>query len=196
MDKAQQILTMAMAFMFGVGWMIPSTAGAAESEAEVVVRFDEPEEKDLVDWAVGRFEMAGLELPAVLIRFHEDKLACKGALGLYHPGDAPRVELCLDQKARAIAGKLTTLHELAHAWAETNTDTRARVDFLDDRGLDSWLSLDLPPHEWGAEHAAEVISWALMDELVGIVRIYDAEPSRLADGYRILTGSEPLVPYR
>ena len=49
-----------------------------------------------------------------------------------------------------------------------------------------------PPHEWGAEHAAEVVSWGLMDEAAPIIRIYDNEPAVLLMAFEELTGSGPL----
>ena len=87
---------------------------------------------------------------------------------------------------------MITLHELAHAWAETQLTPIDQADFLRLRRLDAWSDEGLPPHEWGAEHAAEVVSWGLMDELIPIVRIYDAEPAKLTIAFELLVDQRPL----
>ncbi len=69
---------------------------------------------------------------------------------------------------------------------------RHAAAFLRLRGLDAWVDEGVPPHEWGAEHAAEVVSWGLMDERVPIVRIYDASPPELAVAFDLLAGQSPL----
>jgi hypothetical protein len=75
---------------------------------------------------------------------------------------------------------LTTLHELAHAWAESQLSTAEWAAFLELRGLDVWYDDRVARHERGMEHAAEVVSWGLMDEMIPIIRIYDAEPAQLS----------------
>ena len=64
--------------------------------------------------------------------------------------------------------------------------------FLQLRALDTWVDPDVPPHEWGAEHAAEVVSWGLMDEPADIIRIYDAEPAQLSIAFDLLVDQPPL----
>src|SRR4029079_18782097 len=88
--------------------------------------------------------------------------------------------------------RLTTLHELAHAWAELQLSAAERAAFLELRGLDVWYDPGVPRHERGAEHAAEVVSWGLMDEMIPIIRIYDAEPPRLSEASCLLVGRAPL----
>ena len=46
--------------------------------------------------------------------------------------------------------------------------------------------------ERGMEHAAEVVSWGLMDETVPIIRIYDTEPAQLSDAFDALVHRVPL----
>ena len=89
--------------------------------------------------------------------------------------------------------RLITLHELAHAWAETQLSGRAagRVPRLR-RARRPGSIRGSRRHEWGAEHAAEVVSWGLMDEMVPIIRIYDAEPAQLSVAFDLLVGRPPL----
>ena len=60
------------------------------------------------------------------------------------------------------------------------------------RGLRAWVDPDRPTSEWGGEHAAEVLSWGLMDTMVPIIRIEDAEPAQLRAAFEQLVGRAPL----
>lgn len=165
-------------------------AGAATPSIEV--RGADPAETELADWALGRFQEAGLELPDTIITFHDDPAGCGGNSGLFRHGHPAEVHLCIPAERPATTRKLIALHELGHAWAETHTDPTTRAAFLTERGIDTWYDPHQQPHLWGAEHAAETISWALMDEPVRIIRIYDAAPDQLTAAYQVLTGHEPL----
>jgi hypothetical protein len=172
--------------------LLGTHAGAAPETATIAVRGADAAETEMIGWALERFEQAGLELPATVITFHDDHAGCGGSSGLYRPGDPAEVHLCIPAERPAKARKLIALHELGHAWAETRTDESTRQAFLEERGIDTWQDPGRQPHLWGAEHAAETISWALMDEPVRIIRIYDAAPAQLTSAYRVLTGHEPL----
>jgi hypothetical protein len=173
---------------------MPQTSPVAEVEPKgIEVVGAETETLALVDWALSRFHQAGLDLPDLVITFHEDKAPCSGNAGLFRHGDPNQVHLCATADRLDNARKLITLHELGHAWAETRTDKATRQAFLEERGLDSWTDPGQSAHFWGAEHAAEAVSWALMDEPVKIVRILDAEPERLDTAFRMLTGFAPLI---
>jgi hypothetical protein len=149
-----------------------------------------------VEWGIERFGEAGLELPPVAITVHGDRGPCDGNDGLFRharPGEPMEVHLCSPADVGSRPARLITLHELGHVWAETELTSEERAAFLQVRGLRTWSDQAVPPHEWGAEHAAEVLSWGLMDELVPIIRIYDTEPDVLADAFELLTGHAPLV---
>ncbi len=169
-----------------------SGAGAATSLSSTEVRGADEAETELIDWAFGRFEQAGLDLPDVMVTFHDDPTGCGGNSGLYRPAEIAEVHLCVPAERPVKVRKLIALHELGHAWAENRTGGATRQAFLDERGIDSWYDPEQPPHLWGAEHAAETISWALMDDSVRIIRIYNADPVQLADAFGVLTGSSPL----
>lgn len=145
-----------------------------------------------IEWAMSRYEAAGLELPSAIIQVHSEKASCGGNSGLYRPAPVPEVHLCVADPDSKV-GRLIALHELGHLWAENRLDQATIDGFLTMRGLADWTNNDVPPHEWGAEHAAEVLSWGLMDEPVRIVRIYDASPEALTAAFEVLTGTTPLV---
>ena len=146
-----------------------------------------------IEWGLDRFRTAGFELPPMSISVHDNDAPCEGKSGLSRTNDPVEIHLCSPSPADSITAKLITLHELAHAWAETQLTSDQQTDFLQLRALDTWVDQRVPPHEWGAEHAAEVVSWGLMDEIVEIVRIYNAEPAELLVAFESLTGRQPLV---
>lgn len=145
-----------------------------------------------IEWALGRFDAAGLQLPPVAITVHEDASPCGGNSGRFRPGRPVEVHLCSRSSADSTVARLITLHELAHAWAETQLTAAERDAFLELRELDAWIDPQLPRHEWGAEHAAEVVSWGLMDAEVPIIRINDAQPTALEVAFRLLVARPPL----
>lgn len=177
-----------------VGGIGRADVAATTEDPDIVVAADATEaDRALVEWAVGRFDAAGLEPPALTITFHDEYGPCAGNMGRYREGNPARIDICVPDGSHQNCHRLTMLHELGHAWAEHLPTSADRAAFLAERGLDTWCDPDCPAHEWGAEHAAEVISWALMEQPIPIVRIWDAEPARLAAGFEALTGRPPLV---
>jgi hypothetical protein len=160
--------------------------GATPTSAEPIL--GNPAQRGLAEWAIGRFEGAGLELPPVTIAFHDEKGPCDGHLGLYRHGGL--VDLC-KLTVDSTAARKTALHELGHAWADHNLDESQRDTFLIHRGLEEWSSHTVPWSERGFEQAAEMLAWALMDVELQIVTIPNAEASALAAGYQLLTGKQP-----
>lgn len=176
---------------------LPGSGLGRTAEAPAVARHDivVPDSSwgSLVEWAMGRYTEVGLELPGARISVYRDRGPCGDNSGLYRPGQVPEVRICVDAGATSTTARLILLHELGHLWAENRMDGEARDAFLAVRGLTSWSDSGLPRHQWGAEHAAEVLSWGLMDEEVRIIRIYDAAPDQMATAFEVLTGSSPLV---
>lgn len=159
------------------------------------------EQQELVDFARSRFALAGIDLPDVAIEFPADETACHGYGGVYLPTEHT-VRICRPSKT-------TMVHELAHSWIETTFDEDDRRAFLAHRGLETWAG-GSGWDERGAEHAAEIITWAIMDENISIRwvetnadgttvetwRLYklpDSSPDQLASAYRALTGNEPVL---
>jgi hypothetical protein len=159
---------------------------------EITIDSTSPEWTRRVEWGLERFRDAGLPLPAMAITVHDNDAPCDGNSGLYLPNDPVEVHLCTAAPVDSRPARVTTLHELAHAWAESQLSTDERATFLELRGLDVWYDRRLPPHERGAEHAAEVVSWGLMDEMIPIIRIYNAEPADLSIAFDLLVARAPL----
>lgn len=201
MERITHLLAPAIGILLGFGWLFPTSAEPEQTDVttpalEPVVEWEiegSPEQVDLAEWARERFELAGLELPAVKVTFHDDEVGCDGNTGLYRPGDPAEVHLCSRSPLESKGTRLITLHELGHAWAESRLDAETRDRFLEVRGLVAWSDSALPTFEWGAEHAAETLSWGLMDESVRIVRIMNHSPEALAEAFETLTGSAPLL---
>ncbi len=153
----------------------------------------------LVDHALARFDRAGLALPSELrIEFVDDPARCAGYGGVYLPAEII-VRLCRPSQR-------TLLHELAHAWVETTLDATQRQAFLELRGLDTWV--DGPAWDGrGAEHAAEIVMWALLDDDPSVAWIAQADGvatrttrlfkipnssfGELVVAYKQLTGEDP-----
>jgi len=150
-------------------------------------------EDPTITWARSRFKDAGLELPNIEIVVFDSTIDCDGRVGYYY-ADAGRLELCrLDKK--------TVLHELAHAWANHNLTAENRAGFVRLRNLTSWNDDGEPWKHRATEHAAETISWALMDrettvpwvsedgaETRRLLTIDNSSPRELTEAYRFLTG--------
>lgn len=145
-----------------------------------------PGQVAMVDWAIGRFETAGLTLPPLEVSFHPAPSGCMGNSGLY---DAGRLDVCtLDQEA-AYARK-TIVHELAHAWIEGNVPAASRARFMRLRGVQSWNDGDQPWGLRGYEQAAEVITWFIGPGLAPLLPDHP-DPAALRQAYRALTGMAP-----
>ncbi len=136
----------------------------------------------LVDWALGRYEEAGLVLPDIRVSFHSpDSPECPGyGVGRWRLEETGhRVWLCT-------ASKRVLLHELAHAWAHENLDASQRGDFVDHLSLESWDSAHIDHGLRGMEQAAEIIAWGLLDRRDQMPHLGGIDK---ASAYQLLTGS-------
>ncbi len=79
-----------------------------------------------VEWGLARFRAAGLALPPIAISVHVDNAECDGNTGLFKPRHPVEVHLCSSSPVESRTARLITLHELAHAWAETELTDEAR----------------------------------------------------------------------
>src|SRR5262245_12389884 len=176
----------ALALLFVVamaGWSLSTLArGAVKIGSRVEVTGAAPKQLELVRWAIGRFETAGLEAPAVEVGFHEDRVGCGGHLGLATEG---RVEICTTL-VNAMTRRVL-LHELSHAWLDQNLIPSVRARFLGLRGLASWNASSVPWRLRGYEQGAEIISWAIGERIL-TAQVPDNEPSELQSTFELLTG--------
>jgi hypothetical protein len=165
------------------GWWLGS-AGAEEVAVRprVEVGSATPEQLDLVEWAVGRFEAAGLSPPSIEIEFHDDPDGCGDHLGYAQAG---RVDVCT-----ALINAMTRralLHEMSHVWLDQHASPSTRSRFLRLRDLRSWNSSRDPWQLRGFEQGAEIIAWGLGERIL-TPQIPETDPARIAAAYELLTG--------
>lgn len=134
-----------------------------------------------IEWALGRYVEAGLELPALTIEVHGDQDGCQGERGLYRWSESlNRIDMCTDNL-------YVLLHEIAHAWEVSYATDSARDAYAASIGLDSWRSDDV---EWGdqaSERAANSIAWGLLPRPLSPS---DAAATQdMINRYEMLTGS-------
>ena len=147
---------------------------------------------ETVDWALGLFEDAGLELPNIEFVGYDDPEMCHGRAGSAQPVDGGAlVKLCTTEIGPT--EERWILHEVAHTWDYHNLDDQERASFLALRGLDAWSEGEW--HERGSENAAEMLVWGLIDRPFNTVHIYDNSCADLRAGYLELVGVEPLHGY-
>jgi hypothetical protein len=167
------------------GLLLPSDVGGVRSGPIDTSISDYPieplttDQQAMVDFALGRFETQGLQVPDVEFVFRDSSLPCDLRKGRYYP-DLRLVEMCsMDMH--------TMLHELAHAWAKEHMTPELIESFVASNGLDSWNDSD---HAWarrGTEHVAETIAWALSDDPRHVKWVEDLEDGTKVITYRILT---------
>lgn len=147
-----------------------------------------PQREEMLDWALKQYRAAGLDMPSVDVYFHGDSSGCGGYLGHTQNG---RVDLCV-RLAMERQPQRIVLHELAHAWAEVQLDEETRARFMRLRNLPGW---NVTSDDWkvrGTEQAAEIIAWGLGEGTTSPMITGDIDPAALADGFLLLTGTEPL----
>ena len=152
------------------------------------------EQAALVEWALALFDDAGLALPPMHFVAHGTTAGCFDRAGAHvHRDGRSMIHICT-MDAGPIQ-EFLYLHEMAHAWDRRALSNERRHAFLETRGLDEWRSEDAEWHELGAEQAAEIIVWGLMDRPIRSIRIPDNSCAQLRAGYLTLTGDEPLHGY-
>ncbi len=151
------------------------------SQPRTVVFGGTQTQRATADWAIARFEEAGLIVPPLAIHLHSDPAWCKGHRGIFNAGEQ-RVDVCVEE-----AGVM--LHEIAHAWNWVNLTDTQRAEYVRQGGFESWDEPDTPWLDRGSEDAADTISWALLDEpITGFTA--DGPIARANASYRLLTGMD------
>jgi hypothetical protein len=137
-----------------------------------------PEARERVDWAVGRFELFGFELPQLEIHFYEDEEQCDGAEGITRFDAEPlRIDVCNPHR-------LIILHELAHAWDNRTLTPEIRAAFMQSLGIDEWSGPDVAYGDRGIEKLAQTVVWGLNES-------GSADPAEL-EALVLLGGRGPL----
>jgi hypothetical protein len=147
-----------------------------------------PARAELIRWAADRYGAAGLDLPAITLRFHDTDAGCRGNVGWT---EGSHVDVC-GRVAMEAGPQRIVLHELAHAWCDTNLgeDDRAAFDAL--RGVSTWNDGSSTWKQRGTEQAADIVAWGLGDGSMLPLIDGDRAPAALAEAFRFLTGTEPL----
>ena len=162
----------------------------SDASHEFILRSDS--DRALANWALARFDRAGLQLPPLSIAFHDDDAPCEGNFGYFRPLETLTVDVCgFNWNRFLVTPKRTILHELGHAWAHQNLTEETRLSFTHFRGLDEWDDDSKSWSDQGSEHTAEIIAWALMDEELRLSSIGDADPEVLVNAYELLTSHLP-----
>lgn len=149
-----------------------------------------------VQAALTAFADHGLPLPEVAeVRFDPHHPFCERHGGRYSAPESS-VLLCYDADTMIIgtdermhrAERRLLLHELAHAWTETNTTTDQQEEFMRLHGVHRWNDGHDRWHQRGTEIAAETFVWVLSDADVVPRSIASVDPDLLRQGFAILTG--------
>jgi hypothetical protein len=161
------------------------TGAHAIAGASILVLDASPEQERIVTWAIGRYGRAGLELPRIVLQFHDDPRGCGNNSG-YTLGD--RIDICTTGTRAYV--RATLLHEMAHVWLEKYASEELRMGFLRLRGLNTWDSPEAPWGLRGVEQAAETIAWGLGEGTIEPL-IPDDGPDGLTLAFEFLTGGRP-----
>ncbi|MCL1594008.1 MAG: hypothetical protein M3132_06635 [Actinomycetia bacterium] len=136
---------------------VVKTDSPAQVSQATVLRGATSSQTASVDWALGRFEDAGIPLPTLEIRVHGSRAGCDDNDGLFTPRDGvDTIDLCSDVP-------LILLHELGHAWDVTFATDDTRRMMLDAWGSDRWSGSDVSYRQRDAEKAANLIALGLVD---------------------------------
>ena len=180
---------LALATLAG-GWSLAARqASGVELRPGVTVFSEDPVQWWLAEWAVGRFERAGLNPPTVEIAFHADSSACGGHLGYAKDGHVDVCTVLVNEMTRR-----DLLHEMGHVWIDQNVSQSVRERFLELRHLSTWNASTAEWHERGYEQGAEIIAWALGTRIL-TAQIPDNLPEQLDAAFEVLTGvTSPDLP--
>ena len=167
---------------------LTSSGDPARSPEPLTIEGGGGAETELLEWAVGRFFEAGLDLPPITVRFlGEDLALCDGAQARAHVAEGEVVlRVCWYDR-------FVLLHELGHVWEAQNVPVDSHQQFMKLRdGVEAWSSVEVSWDARGREHAANVIAWGLLDDPYPISRTYPNDVVSMIDAFTFLTGVAPL----
>ena len=176
---------------FGPEGQAASTTPVASPAPQITISGAEPDDEAAVDWALRRYREGDLEhMPSLDVHLHRSHDGCQGGMGLYHAG---RIDLCTMDSSERYARKYA-LHEMAHAWTESNLDALVIERFMRVRGIAAWNDRADAWKDRGIEQVAEVITWGLGEGGIAPLLPAPTPAAELADLYEMLTGRAPITP--
>jgi hypothetical protein len=171
--------------------ILGSQRSAPALEQPLTVRGASADEERTIDWALRRFRIAGLDgMQSLEVVLHPSDDGCNGGIGYYLAG---RIDLCTKDASEPYQRKFA-LHEMAHAWSETNVDPAVVDRFMDARGIAAWNDKSLDWKQRGIEQVAEIITWGLGEGEIAPLLPEITDPETLARLYRLLTARDPITP--
>lgn len=155
------------------------------------------EQLEMVEWALARFELGGLQLPAEIeVAFDPSKQQCGGHTGKCRPPNGTaRAVVCepvFDTAASVLDRRMTLLHELAHLWHWSSGDGTTWPDHRRIVGGE-YPGTGVAWEDRMNERVAVVIGWGLLDQLRRPVEL-DIACDELYSQFVQLTGRPPLGP--
>jgi hypothetical protein len=172
-----------------LGLMVAQIAGitrfaaASEPTQPVTIHGADDETTSLIERSVARFAEADLELPNLefFVATDEDRTACDGHKGFWHPGgSADRIDVC-------VATESLILHEIAHAWENHTVDDNTRIAFMALYPENEWEDESIGHLAQGIERFADSIAWGLKDRDIPEHNV-DALQPRI-DEFELITGT-------
>jgi hypothetical protein len=144
-----------------------------------------------IDWALHRYGNGGLHgMPSLEVFVHRSDEGCNGGIGYYLAG---RIDLCTQDSSEPYQRKFA-LHEMAHAWIESNVEPAILDRFMQVRSIATWNDRAYDWKERGTEQAAEIVTWGLGEGEISPLLPEAVDTPTLAGLYELLTGREPITP--
>ena len=138
-------------------------------------------QQELLEWALNRYQSAGLRLPELEFRLHSDREPCGGNQGFLTRDTTPwLIALCTDER-------FVFLHELGHAWAAFSLTETDKSVYTQRQGLESWNNAHTAWADRGSEDAANTLAWGLLDEPITFLTA-DGPLAQRNEAFLLLTG--------
>jgi len=196
LGRAMTVLLVAAYAALDVSIADPGETPSAVPVVETGWRPISDADQEIIDWATNLFETAGLKMPSVEIALFDGHEPCGGSEGRFVESTtgSGTILVCATHdkpEVQDLWRRRTLVHELAHAWSFDALTEDDRRTFLKLRGLQSWLDPEDPWHLRGAEQAAEIVLWGLVDFEIVLVKLPDRSCDELTRAFLLLTGQLP-----
>ena len=190
MDTAKHLLPLTVAIIFTLQAPVsdaPRTTVDPAASLHTMTTLS-VEQNTMIQHSLDLYEEAGLRLPGIDFVGYDDTSMCNDRDGLAVRSER-RTEIRLCTRETGLWQKRIVLHEMAHAWDHHMLDEPGREALTEIRTMKGWR--DGEWHERGAEQAAEIITWGVIDQPIRIIHLNENSCQELHDGYVALTGEEP-----